>query len=267
MEYIKIGEIFKHKGEWYQCVENPTFSCKHCDFYDNKHDLCNIIRQNCLYCERSDKKNVIFKKLEKVGEPYSCSYYGDNRLIMMQEYNLYNLDDVTNKDKIPILITDYKHKRIAIEVKQNKEDMEEKKIQHYNCLFDRKSPTSNLKPFDLKAAKAGDPVCTRDERKARIICFDRKDNTPIVALIECVNGAEILQCYFNNGKCCHYATSDYDLMMLPEKKEGWVNVYKSEFDDFPAVLGAGYVYNTKEEAINNADPNITIATVKIEWDA
>ena len=62
--------------------------------------------------------HVIFKKLEKVGEPYSCNYYGDNRLIMMQEYNLYNLDDVTNEDKIPMYITDYKHKRIGREERQ-----------------------------------------------------------------------------------------------------------------------------------------------------
>lgn len=53
----------------------------------------------------------------------------------------------------------------------NKEYMEEKKL--------------NLKPFDLEAAKTGKPVCTRDGRKARIICFDKKDiNYPIVALIE-----------------------------------------------------------------------------------
>ena len=45
----------------------------------------------------------------------------------MQEYNLFNLDDVTNEDKIPMYITDYKYKRIAIEIKQTKEDMEEKK--------------------------------------------------------------------------------------------------------------------------------------------
>ena len=46
----------------------------------------------------------------------------------------------------------------------------------------------NLKPFNLKAAKEGKPVCTRDGRKARIICFDRKFyhdgyNYPIVAMV------------------------------------------------------------------------------------
>ena len=304
MEYIKIGEIFEYNGEWYQCLKGT--SCKECDFSTN-NVTCDIHGEiTCTRKGRNDDTSVIFKKLEKVGEPYSCNYYGDNRLIMMQEYNLYHLYDVTNKDKIPMSITDYKHKRIAIAVKQNKEDMEEKKqcgdnrfrtiakakehlFQATNIAEDKKeldvldsfllrcwqmgwlkeyedANEKHLKSFNLEAAKSGKPVFTRDGRKARIICFDRKDNTPIVALIECVNGAEILQCYFNNGKCCHDATSDYDLMMLPEKKEGWVNVHKSGYDDFPAVIGAGYIYNTKEEAINNANPDTIIETVKIQWE-
>lgn len=35
----------------------------------------------------------------------------------------------------------------------------------------------NLKPFDIQKAREGKPVCTRDGRKARIICFDCKDET------------------------------------------------------------------------------------------
>lgn len=118
---------------------------------------------------------------------------------------------------------------------------------------------SNLKPFSLEAAKAGKPVCTRDGHKARIICFDRKDNTPIVALIECVNHVEILQCVYNDGKCFHYDTSNNDLMMLPEKKEGWVNVYKGGLLDTR-------VYNTKKEAFDKASPRDYVDTVRINWE-
>ena len=114
----------------------------------------------------------------------------------------------------------------------------------------------NLKPFDLEAAKAGKPVCTRDGRKARIICFDRKDNTPIVALIERVDGIEILQCFYNDGKCFHDVTSDNDLMMLTEKKEGWVNVYSN-------CLGGPY--ESKECALKQKMKDC-IATVKISWE-
>ena len=209
--------------------------------------------------------SVIFKKLEKVGEPYSCNYYGDNRLIMMQEYNLFNLDDVTNEDKIPMYITDYKHKRIAIEIKQNKEYMEEKKIQHYDCFFDWKSSKSNLKPFDLKAAKAGKPVCTRDGRKARIICFDFRDVEEICCLIAAVDYGEAEKIYYYDscGKYRGGDSSKYDLMMLPEKKEGWVNVYQG------GKLDADCIYPTLENALENIFQPMKdnyIDTIKVEWE-
>ena len=81
-------------------------------------------------------------------------------------------------------------------------------------------PTSNsrLKLFNLEAAKAGKPVCTRDRRKVRIICFDTKgDMHPIIALVE-TNGIESAYYYDKNGR--NGKKSGLDLMMLPEKKEG-----------------------------------------------
>ena len=242
----KIGEIFEHNGEWYQCVIDTN--CHECDFSSN-NITCDMHGELLCTCkERSDGTSVVFKKLEKVGDPYSCNYYGDNRLIMMQEYNLFNLDDVTNEDKIPMYITDYKHKRIAIEIKQTKEDMEEKKF--------------NLKPFDLQKAKAGKPVCTRDGRKARIICFDRRlfyknVSYPILALVERSDGEDDVCGYNEKGKVLIEDGAEYkdDLMMLPEKKEGWVNVYKER------------IYSTKEEAIEATYDGVTyIDTVKISWE-
>ena len=120
-----------------------------------------------------------------------------------------------------------------------------------------------MKEFDLEQAKAGKPVYTRDGRKARIICFDRKDNTPIVALIECVNHAEILQCVHNDGKCFHYDTSNNDLMMLPEKKEGWVNVYKG----VDGVTFSKHPYTSKDEAIKKSGILFgRIDTIKVSWE-
>lgn len=45
---------------------------------------------------------------------------------------------------------------------------------------------NKFKPFNLEQAKAGKPVCTRDGRKARIICFNAKTlcDYPIIALVE-----------------------------------------------------------------------------------
>ena len=117
---------------------------------------------------------------------------------------------------------------------------------------------SFIKPFNLEAARSGKPVCTRDGRKARIICFDLKNNVcPIVAAVE-ENNMEVLYHYDTKGLNC-YKKSEIDLMMLPEKKEGWVNVYKD------GLLGTR-AYNTKKEAFDNASPSDYVDTVMISWE-
>ena len=77
----------------------------------------------------------------------------------------------------------------------------------------------NLKPFNLEDAKEGKPVCTRDGANARIICFDAKCETPIIALITTDDGEEITLDYFIDGTFANSENPDNDLMMLPEKKE------------------------------------------------
>lgn len=135
---------------------------------------------------------------------------------------------------------------IEFERLKNKEDMKEKKL--------------NLKPFDLEAAKAGKPVCTRDGRKARIICFDAKCNKPIVALIYDCNKETVLQ-YLENGRFFVDQIDKYDLMMLPQKKEGWINIYK----DFEDTVCCAYL--TKEDALKNRSiEDGYITTIKIEWE-
>lgn len=123
------------------------------------------------------------------------------------------------------------------------------------------------KPFDLEAAKKGKPVCTRDGRKARIVCFDREylyeeQNYSIVALIKSPYG-EAIYSYTKDGLYNSNTTHDNDLMMLCEKKEGWVNLWRHESG---TVHPDGNVYSSKEEAvkIGSRDYNY-IATVKIEW--
>ena len=236
----KIGEIFNIDNEWYQVVKSNGECCKGCAFYEKG---CKAKYADVGGCgtSREDWTQVIFKKLEKVGEPYSCNYYGDNRLIMMQEYNLFNLDDVTNEDKIPMYITDYKHKRIAIEIKETKEDMEQNKL--------------NLKPFDIQKAKEGKPVCTRDGRKARIIsCSLRNKNFPIAAIVEDEDEEENVYQFEANGVCDEH-DENLDLMMLPEKRSGWVNVYTDS------------IYDTKEEALaGKSEIRGYIDTIKVTWE-
>ena len=242
----KTGEIFEHKGEWYQCVKGNE--CDECCFNNQKcytlmGDDGEDIIDYCASDKRSDNVDIIFKKLEKVGEPFTCNYYGDDRLIIMQEYKSYD-NRIVSTNGIPMYVTDEKHKRIAIEIKQNQEDMEENKL--------------NMKPFNLEAAKAGKPVCTRGGHKARIICFDRKgyNQFPIIALIMNGDKGSDLYTYRPNGIWGNNGNeSEKDLMMLPEKKEGWVNVYKER------------CYESKEEAVSCRAYNMEcIDTIRVEWE-
>ena len=279
----KIGEIFEYNGEWYQCVEGR---CKDCHFSEKRY-LCKqfIVKNFCL-------SGIIFKKLEKVGE----SYMNNEKIV--QKYKIYH-DPLIAKDGV---VERYVPGLIDIVIKQTKEDMEEKNNGNtplnvltdkyvkgdicyddfekevkalYSCKEEIK-PT--LKEFDLEAAKLGKPVCTRDGRKARIICFDRRlfyknVSYPILALVECSDGEDDVCGYNEKGKVLIEDGAEYkdDLMMLPEKKEGWVNVYKRENEyvcENECNVSTGIaVYKSEGEAKRNIDKNeIYVNTIKISWE-
>jgi hypothetical protein len=330
----KIGEIFEYNGEWYQCVGG---TCRNCSFYYDT--VCKNITAvgsttigNCHCSLRTDHKSVIFKKLEKVGEPHFIKdEIFEGGKVYVQNFKVY--EDFEGHKPIcnDYIIYDWKNRIISIEIKQNKEDMKEKKDNYdgnmdkeciqicdalnsisdvhttesccghckdrfmvfFTCdnphslaiiarVFDRRyigtsqpwyielqtkdsgayyyfihsetkydsemvmmkdvnqiienikywcddkfashfkgcddKPT--LAPFDINLAKDGKPVCTRDGRKARIICFNAKGEKPIIALI--ANGnSEDVNYYYITGKVRFLDKEDEnDLMMLPEKKEG-----------------------------------------------
>ena len=229
----KIGEIFELGGEWYQCVV-AIQGCRECSF--RTQDYCTRHFQ-CLSELRRDKTSVVFKKLEKVGEPI---LYG---LRLTQRYKVSTPVEMPKDPSSPCMSYNFIDNLLYIEIKQNKEDMEENKL--------------NLKPFDIQKAREGKPVCTRNGRKARIICFDFQsiENTPIVAAVQVTDKQEVIANYYEDGRQFVDGISELDLMMLPEKKEGWVNLYKSS------------VRSTKEEAMKYRNKcNDYIDTIKIEWE-
>ena len=329
----KIGEIFEYNGEWYQCVESD--SCGECSLFTTecgsgtKSDLADKVFGQCSKVRRTDNKHVIFKKLEKVGEPITVN--GKN--VQLLKTTIANCDNCAFYKDVNCDFTCYPRKchggeeGTYVEIK-TKEDMEEKKLiellsekvhnawmkekeaqgfsygkdydkekkKHpdmlpYNELkeevkeYDRatvravlqaqkelqnKYNYNNLKSFDLEAAKAGKSVCTRDGRKARIICFDRRFfyknvSYPILALVECSDGEDDVCGYTEKGKVLIKEGAEYkdDLMMLPEKKEGWVNVYYD--NDASSHRGCRFIYDTKERAVKEAGSSY-ITTVKINWE-
>ena len=111
-------------------------------------------------------------------------------------------------------------------------------------------------------------VVTRDGRKARILCTDRKGDYPIIALVEnCDSIDESVCSYDKNGIFYTSGISDNnDLFFAPEKHEGYVNVYRSLDKDCAYYLGN--IYNSKAEA-EDARENKKfkyIDTIKIEWE-
>ena len=120
----KIGEIFELGGEWYQCVESD--SCGECSLFTTecgsgtKSDLADKVVGQCSKVRRTDNKHVIFKKLEKVGDPYPLyghivqRYAGVRFPVALTEKRFINCNEINNT--------------VDIEVKwnnQDKEDMEE----------------------------------------------------------------------------------------------------------------------------------------------
>lgn len=229
----KIGEIFKYKGEWYQCIKE-VYDCQGC-CSDIDYFTCSIKTPCCSSIYREDGKNVIFKKLRKIGEPRTVTIHGDERVI--QEYKLYDIN-FCKKDDTLMYITDNKH--IAIEIKQ---DMKE----------------NRLKPFNIEEAKSGKPVYTRDGREVRIVCFDRNCDRPIIALIKERNG-EILSTCYSDGRCIKEKETPSDIMLLSEKKEGWVNIYRTD-----GVYSTGALFFSEEGAKRSKGGNY-VTTIKIEWE-
>lgn len=141
----------------------------------------------------------------------------------------------------------------------------------FSKVEESKNIGMNLKPFNIEEAKAGKSVCTRDGRKARILCFNLKSKTKkIVAAISSFDGKdEYVSTFDENG----YHTSDgrecaHDLMMVPKKKQGWVNIFKSAVNKDRAVT-SGYVYETEAIAISYITPDDKedyIGTFQIEWE-
>ena len=108
-------------------------------------------------------------------------------------------------------------------------------------------------------------VVTRNGRRARIICTDRRDlNYPIIALIETSSGEEMVYSHTKDGKRCTDCTDIFDLFFAPEKHEGYINIYRNEYEDY---YKGKIIYSSKEDAIKRGEKTPDyITTTKIEWE-
>ena len=105
-------------------------------------------------------------------------------------------------------------------------------------------------------------VVTGDGRDVRIICTDRLGGFPVIGLAK-TDRVETVLFYTDTGRIYPGVPSAYDLFFDPERKEGWVNLYKSKEELYPGKV----IYSTKEEAADigkQLDDYIT--TAEIEWE-
>ena len=291
MEEWKIGEIRQVNGEWYQCIKGNT--CNDCAFYRSSCGSLNG-KGSCRYNFREDATNVIFKKLEKVGKPYEHyeKFYQCYKLPMETEIRLLpNNCYPIGKDNLVEIEIKQKEDMDEKKIKLSQDDIDWLKKQiRWAALpgyitheedYDRATEEimnlfipsdtehsssekngKNLKPFDLEAAKQGKPVCTRDGRKARILCFDRFCCDEISTIVACVLSKdgkdENVIIYSSDGFMVdkQHPCAD-DLMMLPEKKEGYANIYRSQIYDT--------LERAKEAYKRTCNDDNYLQTIKIEW--
>ena len=121
-----------------------------------------------------------------------------------------------------------------------------------------------MKEFDLKSAKAGASVQTRDGRKVRIICFDAKitddgREVPIVVLFDRKKCEEVEFFSLDGSYLGDDEECGADLVMVTTKRECWINVYPpgSEIYD--------YSYPNQHQADYAASKG-RVGCVRYEWE-
>lgn len=107
-------------------------------------------------------------------------------------------------------------------------------------------------------------VITRDGHDVRIVCTDcRAYEYPIVALVTYDNYEFVVNCT-KEGKCNIPSKYKYDLFFAAEKKNGWVNLYKSGNN---VIFGSNRPYNSEELAKDNIMYAFDyLTTIKIDWE-
>lgn len=118
-----------------------------------------------------------------------------------------------------------------------------------------------MKPIIFEELKVDDEVVTRDGRKGRVICTDRKHycELPIACLISDCEEGEKFTSHRSDGRSC---TDDRDFdIFLPPKKE-YVNLYRKNNGEFEVSL---HSYSTDTRARHNASSlGSYIKTIEVE---
>lgn len=121
-----------------------------------------------------------------------------------------------------------------------------------------------MKPFDCEKAKAGKPVCTRDGRPVRIICWDVK--RPGISMIGLVldpkTGFESVRAYDSVGTTSQNYVDD--LVMAPQKFTKYVNIYSCS--NGCKSIGRNWYSSFKKAQKMGMKYDDYMCTAKLEWE-
>ena len=108
-------------------------------------------------------------------------------------------------------------------------------------------------------------VITRDGRSVRIVCTDVMGAIyPVFAAYKKDPTHEYLDSYTTDGKLYTEGDSGSDLFFAPEKKEGWLNLYKD--GNGRVAIGTVYPIESEESAKMASEDKDYVATCKITWE-
>lgn len=95
----------------------------------------------------------------------------------------------------------------------------------------------NLKPFDLEAAKRGEPIVTREGRPVKFIAHvpEAVYNCRVVTLTD-----NVIRTHLENGRYYSDGEASLDLFITPRKRTVWVNLWEDKRE--------AHYYNSKETA-------------------
>jgi hypothetical protein len=122
-----------------------------------------------------------------------------------------------------------------------------------------------MKPFDLTK-----PVQTKNGLDVRILCTDADNVYPVIGLIKPRQGREKLAQWTEDGSFLKgLMNNDYDLVNVPTKHSGFVNVYRksngeaevSAFHPTSASAAEG-----RERSLRAAASSTYITTLSLEWE-
>lgn len=115
---------------------------------------------------------------------------------------------------------------------------------------------TKLKPFDLEAAKRGEPVITRDGRAVLELHHFTADkyDFPVCAILD-RNKEDGSEWYSIDGRYYKNSESESDLFMAPKKRTVFVQIFDKRGDTTVPTLKA-IAYENQQDAEQDAEHNV-----------